>query len=82
MAGIVAIAVVCSSANGDDAAVSGKGDAGSGVIVSGFSIDVSADLLPDVGCGVELINAYMAGIVAIAVVCMSTNGNCAAINGE
>ena len=46
MAGAVATAVVSSSANGDGAAVSGEGDAGSGFVATGFSIDVSADLLP------------------------------------
>ena len=46
MAGRVAIAVVVDCANGDGAAVSGEGDAVSGAIGTGFSIDVSADLLP------------------------------------
>ena len=49
MAGLVAIAVVAIGTNGDGAAVSGKGDAGSGVIASVFSIDVRAELLPGVG---------------------------------
>ena len=46
MAGIGAIAVVAEGANGEGAAVSGEGDAGSGLIENGFSIDVSAELLP------------------------------------
>ena len=46
MAGIGAIAVVAPSANGEGAAVSGEGDVLSGSIGSGFSIDVSAELLP------------------------------------
>ena len=46
MAGRKAIAIVVGGTNGDGAAVSGEGDAGSGFIVSGFSIDVSAELLP------------------------------------
>ena len=46
MTGIVTIAVVVEGANGDGAAVSGEGDAVSGVIGSGFSIDVSTNLLP------------------------------------
>ena len=51
MAGLGAIAGVIRSANGDGAAVSGEGDAGSGEIASGFSIDVSAELLPTGGPG-------------------------------
>ena len=46
MAGTLAIAVVAEGANGEGAAVSGEGDAGSGLIENGFSIDVSAELLP------------------------------------
>ena len=77
MASIVGFDAVC--ANGDDAAVSGEGDASSGVIVNGFSIDVSADLLPGVGCRVALINAHMAAIVAVST---SANGDGAAVSGE
>ena len=46
MAGIKTIALVAIGANGDGAAVGGEGDAGSGVIESGFSFDVRADLFP------------------------------------
>ena len=46
MARIVAIAVVSTSANSNGTAVSGEGDAESGFVGSGFSIDVSADLFP------------------------------------
>ena len=49
MAGIGAISVVAIGTNGDGAAVSGEGDAPSGEIASGFSIDVSAELLPIAG---------------------------------
>ena len=42
----IRIALVASGANGDGAAVSGERDAASGAIASGFSIDVSAELLP------------------------------------
>ena len=49
-----------SGTNGDGAAVSGERDAGSGEIVSGFAIDISAELLPGVGCRVVLIDAHMA----------------------
>ena len=49
MAGIAAIAVVVAGTNGNGAAVSGEGDAGSGSIARGFSIDVDAELLPGVG---------------------------------
>ena len=49
-----------SGTNGDGAAVSGERDAGSGGIVSGFSIDFRAESLPGVVCIVELIDAHMA----------------------
>ena len=49
MAGIGAIAVVAIGSNGEGAAVSGEGDTASGPILSGFSIDVSADLFPIAG---------------------------------
>ena len=48
MAGIGAIAVVSGRTNGDGAAVSGEGDAVSGFVVSGFSIDIRAEFLPGV----------------------------------
>ena len=82
MSGTVSIAVVASGTNGDGAAVSGEGDAGSGVVVSGFSIDVSAELLPGVGCRVALVDAHMSGIEAIAAVVSGPNGNEAAVSGE
>ena len=43
---IRALSVVASGTNGDGAAVSGEGDAGSGVLVSSPSIDFGAELLP------------------------------------
>ena len=46
MAGAGAIAVVALSTNGYGAAISGERDTPSEPIVSGFSINVSAELLP------------------------------------
>ena len=78
---IAAIAIVFSSANGDGASVSRKGDAAAGVIGSGFSIDVCADLLP-IAIRITLIDAHMAGISAIAVVVWGANGDSAAVSRE
>ena len=82
MARITAIAAVVLSTYGDGAAVSRKGDASSGSIASGFSIDVSTDLLPDIGYSVALIDAHMTGIIAIAVVSIRANGDGAAVSRE
>ena len=79
MAGIKAIAVVSSSANGDGASVSRKRDAAAGVIGSGFSIDVSPSLFP-ITFKIPLINTHMAGIKAIAVVVWGANGDDTAVS--
>ena len=74
MAGPGAIAVVSRGTNGDGAAVRGEGDAVSGEILSGFSIDVSTELLP-IAVWIALIDANMAGAGAVAVVVVGTNGD-------
>ena len=81
MAGTGATAVVALSTNGDGAAVSGEGDANSGIVISSFSIDISAYLFPS-AVRIALIDAHMAGIISIAVVSLGTNGDGAAVNGE
>ena len=81
MAGPGAIAVVVGGTNGDGAAVRGEGDAVSGEILSGFSIDVSTELQP-IAVWIALIDAYMAGAGAVAVVVVGTNGDGAAVRGE
>ena len=76
MASKGAIAVVVSGTNGDSTAVSGEGDADSGEITSGFSIDVSAELFP-IAVGIALIDAHMAGkdgIIIFPVISMGANG--------
>ena len=52
----------------------------SGIILSCFSIDVSADLNPGVGYGVVPIDAHMARIGAIAVIKCGTDGDGAAVS--
>ena len=80
MAGIIAITDVLTFTNIDVVADFSSGDAVSGKIVSGFSIDVSADLLPSIAFTVALIDAHMAGVVAIAVVVRGANGDGTAVS--
>ena len=80
MAGVGAIAVIIRGTNGNGAAVSRKGDAVSGGIEISFSIDVSAGLLPGIGCAVALIDARMARISAIAIVKVSADSNNVAVS--
>ena len=82
MTGTGAIAVVVRSTNGDRAAISRKGHASSGEITSGFSIDVSADLLPGFGCSIAPIDAHMAGSAAVAIVAIGTNSDSAAVSRQ